>query len=221
LKDFAWSWSALSTYETCPKKYYHLYVLKDFRDADSSYAADGKFIHDALYKRVLKDKPLPLQLRHYEKVASKFANTTGEKHGEMKLAITRDFQPCDYYADDCHVRVVIDLAIVKGDNAIVVDWKTGKVKDEPTQNALNAAVLSRWMPEITKFNTLYVWLKSSNITSHQYTPQSFTDVWGRLLPRVARIEEAKKTTTFAAKPSKLCGWCPVSSCPHYISRSTE
>lgn len=221
MKPFAWSYSALTTYELCPKKYYHLYVAKDVRDIDSSFSADGKIVHDAMKARVIDGKPLPLNLRHYEKIAAKFAAAPGEKYGEMKLAINRKFEPCDYFAPDVWVRVIIDLAIVQGDSAIVVDWKTGKVKDDPTQMALNAAVLARWMPEIGLFKTLYVWLQSNNLTPKNYTVSKFAAVWNDLLPRVAKIEEARKTTTFPAKQGPLCGWCPVKSCPHYVERSQE
>lgn len=229
MKSFAWSYSALTTYELCPKKYFHLYVAKDVKDADSSFSADGKIIHDAMKSRVIDGKTLPLNLRYLEPTAAKFANAPGEKHGEMKLAINRQYEPVDYFANDVFVRVVIDLAIIqdKGTGkpgtgtALVVDWKTGKVKDDPTQMALTAAVLSRWMPEIGLFKTLFVWLAHKNITPHNYTISKFTSVWNDLLPRVAKIEEARKTTTFPAKEGPLCGWCPVKSCPHYKDRSSE
>lgn len=223
MKPFAWSYSPLTTYELCPKKYFHLYVAEKgtperVKDEDSSFSADGKFIHDALKKRVIDGVALPLQLRPYEAVAKRFADAKGEKHGEMKLALNRDFEPRDYFAPDVYVRVIIDLAIVQGDTAIVVDWKTGKVKDDPTQMALCAAVLSRWMPEVKTFKTLFVWLQSNNLTPKNYTPDDFPAVWNNLLPRATKIEEARKTTNFPAKPNGLCGWCPVKQCPHYIAR---
>lgn len=223
MKQFAWSYSALTTYELCPKKYYHLYFLpKDHpdrvKDEDSSFSADGKIVHDAMRARVCDGKALPLNLRYMETAAARFAAVPGEKHGEMKLAINRQFEPRDYFAKDVFVRVVIDLAIVQKDTAIVVDWKTGKVKDDPTQMALTAAVLSRWMPEIKLFKTVFVWLAHNDATPKAYTPDQFTAVWNNLLPRVAKIEEARKTTTFPAKENGLCGWCPVKQCPHWRER---
>lgn len=226
MKEFAWSYSALTNYELCPKKYYHVNFLpKDHpdkaKDEDSSFSADGKIIHDAFRKRVIDGTPFPLPMRNYEKVAAKFAAAPGEKHAEMKLAINRNYEPVGYFDKDVFLRVVIDLAIIQQKVAIVVDWKTGKVKDDPTQNALNAAVLSRWMPEVDTFKTLFVWVNSNQLTPHEYTVNDFTTVWTNILPRVAKIEEARKTTTFPAKKNGLCGWCPVKQCPHYVARSTE
>lgn len=225
MKEFAWSLSALNTFEQCRKKYFHLYAAKGtpehVKDSDSSFSADGKFIHDAMKARVIDKKPLPVPLRHFERVAAKFADAKGEKYGEMKLALNRKFEPRDYFAKDVHVRVVIDLTIVQGKTAILVDWKTGKVKDDPTQNALNAAVLSRYMPEITYFKTLFVWLAHDAITPKEYTVHHLPGVWSSLQPRVAKIEEALKTTTFPAKQGPLCAWCPVKQCPHFIERSND
>jgi hypothetical protein len=221
MKPFTWSYSALTTYELCPKKYFHLYVAKDIKDADSSFSADGKIIHDAMKKRVIDGKPFDLPLRHLEPMASKFAAIPGDKHGEMKLALTRHYEPCDYFDPKVFVRVVIDLAIIQSKTAIVIDWKTGKIKDDPTQMALTAAVLARWMPEVTLFKTMFVWLQAKDITPKNYTPAQFVPVWNGLLPRVAKIEEARKTTEFPAKQNGLCGWCPVKTCPHYVDRSVE
>lgn len=222
LKPFAWSFSALSTYESCPKKYYHLYVAKDVKDADSDAAAEGKVIHDAMKKRVIDSVPLPLNLRHFEKIGAKFAASPGEKHGEMKLAINRKFEPVGYFAPDTWLRVVIDLTIIKGPQAIVVDWKTGKRKDDGTQMMLNSAVLAQWMPEIKLFTAVLVWMQSSEITPpFTYTRASFPEIWTKLLPRVEKIEAARKTTTFPANPTPLCGWCPVKECPHYVDRSNR
>lgn len=233
IANFAWSYSALTMYEQCPKKYYHIYVAKDVKDEDSAWSADGKIVHDAMKKRVCEGTPLPLNLRHYEKIAAQFAAARGEKHGELKLALTREFEPCDYFAPNVWVRVIIDLAIIQDSQtdvqgptktAIVVDWKTGKPKDGNdkftlTQMQLNSAVLARWMPEVGLFKTLFVWLQNGSITPKNYTLSMFPAVWNDLIPRAAKIEEARKTTTFPAKPGPLCrGYCPVKECPHYVPK---
>lgn len=142
-KPFAWSYSALTRYESCPKQYYHLNVAKDFKDSYGSEAGnEGDEIHKALFRRVTKGDPLPLPYRQFEKTAAKFADATGEKHGELKLALTREFHPTDFFASDVYIRAIVDFLIVRRSHAIVVDWKTGKVKPDFTQLSMSAAVLS-------------------------------------------------------------------------------
>lgn len=218
MKLAAWSYSALMMFEQCPKKYFHLYVQKDHKDEDSEWSAEGKFIHDAMYKRVVKGEPLPLSLRPMESVAAKFAAAPGEKNGEMKLALDADMQPVDFFSKSARVRVVVDLLITNKNTALIADWKTGKVKPDPIQLGLTAAVLRQWMPEIELFKTVYVWLKHREITPKNYTISKLADVWNEILPRVGKMDEARKTTTFPAKPSGLCRYCPVKTCPHYEER---
>ncbi len=217
-KPFAWSFSALTRYENCPKQYYHLNVAKDFKEEDSDFAADGKVIHDGMYACLPKGKPLPLPIRHMESLAKPFADAEGEKHGEMKLALNRKFEPVDFFAPDVWVRAVVDLLIVRNTEAIVIDWKTGKVKDDFTQLRLTAAILSRYMPEVDFFKLVYVWVKHKEITKKTATLSMHTLLWNELLPRVSKIESAIRETTFPARPSGLCRWCPVRTCPHQEDR---
>lgn len=213
---FAFSFSVVDMYRTCPKKYYHLKVLKDFKDSDSSFAAEGKEIHEALKARVIDGSPLPLQLRYLEPMASRFAEKEGEKHGEVQLALNRNFEPCAWYDDECYVRAIIDLLIVNGPHALVVDWKTGKVRPKADQLKLAAAVLSRQMPELKEFTLAFVWVKHKEITSLKIEVGNMDDVWADWIEAADEIESAIKTTDFPAEPSPLCKWCPVESCPHHV-----
>jgi len=219
-KPFAWSYSALGRYENCPKQYYHINYKKDVKDeyGDSEAGGEGNAIHAALFKRVTKGHPLPLPLRQYERVAARFAEAVGEKHGELKLALTRDFEPTDFFANDVYLRAIIDLAIVRKTHAIVVDYKTGKVRPDFTQLAMSAAVLAQYMPELETFDLAYVWLKHNNISQQRVVRDDFKKIWADLIPRATRIETARKTDDFPAKPSGLCGYCPVKHCPNWKER---
>lgn len=214
----AWSYSVLSMFEQCRKKFYHLKVAKDAKDSDSAFAGEGKEVHDAMFKRVIKGVDLPLPIRHYEKFARRFADAEGEKHGELKLCLNTAFQPVDWFAKDAWVRAIVDLLIVKGDTVIIVDWKTGKVRIDWTQLELTAAIVSRLMPEIKHFKLVFVWLREGKVNTKDLHKGDMRGVWADLLPRVKAIEVAKKTTDFPATESGLCRYCPVSQCPHYVER---
>lgn len=212
---FAWSYSAVDLYELCAKKYYHLKVIHDVKDDDSSYSKEGKLIHKALKERVIDDIPLPLPYRYMEPMAHRFAIHTGEKHGEVQLALDRNFQPCDWFDKNVYVRSIIDLLITKGNNALVVDWKTGKVRPKYDQIKLAAAVLSKQMPELKKFSLAFVWVKHRELTGIKIEVGDLDEVWADYLERADEIEAAIKTTTFPATEGPLCRYCPVKSCPHH------
>lgn len=212
----AWSYSVLSMFEQCRKKYYHLKVNKDVKDSDSSFSVEGKEIHKAMFARVIKGVPLPLPIRHFEKFAGPFADSKGEKHGEMKLCLNNKFEPVAWFADDAWVRAVVDLLIIKGDTAIIVDWKTGKVRIDWTQLQLTAAIVSRLMPEIKNFKLVFVWLGAGKVSNSELTKADIKPIWSELIPRVLQIELAKATTDFPATSSGLCKFCPVTKCPENL-----
>lgn len=214
-KKFAWSYSVLSMFEQCPKKYYHIKVKRDVKDLDSGFSADGKAIHEAMYARVMQEKPLPLPYRQYERIASRFANAGGEKHGEIKLALNKKLEQVDFFAPDVWVRAVIDLIIVKGDEAIIVDWKTGKKRPDFDQLYLTAICVAQMLPEVSRFSLVYVWLKENDLSTEVLHRDDMTELWAEYIARVKEIQKSTKTCEFPAKPSPLCKWCPVKHCPEH------
>jgi len=211
---FAWSYSAVDMYELCPKKYYHLKVAKDVKDSDSSWSEEGKVVHKALKERVVDDVALPLPLRHMEPMAHRFALHSGEKHGEIQLALDRNFQPCGWFDKQVYVRAVIDLLIIRGDTALIVDWKTGKVRPKYDQIKLSAAVLAKQMPEIKSFSLAFVWVNYKEVSAMKMHVDDMDEVWADYLERATAIEDAIKTTDFPATEGYLCKYCPVKACPH-------
>lgn len=221
MKKTAWSFSALSVFESCRKKFYHLRIRKDVKDGDSEAAAEGKIVHDALFNYVIHGKALPVKLRPFQKVAEAYrkrGTVCDDLQGELKLCLNEKLEPVDWFAKDAWVRAVVDLLLVKGNTAILVDWKTGKRKPAFDQLELSAALLSRYMPEIENFHLVFEWLRDGERDATDLKKSDMKSVWLKFFPRVNEIEEAKALTEFPASPSGLCGWCPVVDCPHWIDR---
>lgn len=219
-KEFAWSFSPLVRFENCPKQYYEINHMKNFKDEDSDWSKEGKLIHDAMFRRVIKREPLPLPMRPFEKIARRLDPdfVPGERYGEMKMALNRQFEPVTYFASNVYIRAIIDFLIVQKNRALIFDWKTGKIKEDFTQLGMAAAVLSRLMPEIKEFRVVYVWLQHNHLSPMTYELSDFAGMWGKLITRANKIEEAIRTTNFPAKESGLCRFCPVASCAHYSTR---
>lgn len=219
MRKFAWSFSALEQFENCPKQYFHLKIEKDVQEEESLAQMDGKAIHEALHAYVIHDKPLPLNLRYLQKIADPFKNMDGEKHGEMKIALNRELEPVGWMHKDVWVRTVIDLIIIQGDRAIIVDWKTGRKKDKWDQLRLSAACVAALEPTIKEFVSIFVWTEHDDLTPKTISVTEVPEIWNDFLPRVSTMEKARKTTNFPAKPGGLCkGWCPVVACPHFQER---
>lgn len=217
-KQSAWSYSRLNNFETCPKKFWHLSVRKDVIEPEGEAIRYGKLVHKALEKRVGKGAKLPMNLRHLEKYAAKLAGAKGEKLTEQQLAIDNEFQPCDWFAKNTWCRAIIDLAIINGPKAVIVDYKTGKISNDFTQLRLSAALLMLHEPEIQTADLCYLWTKEKQLTRDEVpmTRDDIKTVVLDLMPRLRKYEKAHRTESFPARPGYLCKrYCPVSNCPHH------
>lgn len=213
-KPFSWSWSRVTAFETCPKRYYHYSVAQDVKEEESEAITYGNTVHKVLAER-LEGKPLPKPFEHLEEWAIRIG-TGGDLLVEQKMAITKDFEPCEWRSRDAWFRGIADVVKIVGQVALVVDWKTGKLKDESQQLALMAQCVFAHHPHVRKIRSEFVWLKEQATTRADFAREDMAGIWLNLLPRVASLEQAHSTETFPAKPGFLCRkWCSVTKCPHH------
>lgn len=216
-KAFSWSYSQLSSYELCAKKYYETTVAKTVVEPPNAAGDYGQVAHKHFENRVVgKEIPLPLDLRHHEATLAKFVAAPGTGFGEQKLCINKDLELTGYFDNDAWCRVIIDYAKVNGSHAIIADWKFGKTKEnEYDQVDLMSAVMFIAMPELKSITSLYYWAKDKKIDPQKYVRADCADIWNNFLPRVAKLEEAKRTVSFPPTPGFLCkNWCWSPTCPH-------
>jgi hypothetical protein len=213
----ATSFSALNNFETCPKKFWHLRVQKDVREQEGEALRYGKKVHKALEHYVGKGTALPSEFQHLAKHVERFVHWPGTKHVEMEMAITEQYKPTGWFDKDVWIRAKLDLVIIGDRNAVLVDYKTGKMKDDGfTQLKLAAAMLMLHFRQILSIRMAYLWTEYDGEITHQmFERDQFVETWNELMPRLNHFEEAHKLNNFPANPSGLCRrHCPVTKCPH-------
>jgi hypothetical protein len=215
-KPFSWSYSRLKNYEACPKKHYEVDLQKSFKEGDSEQLQWGNIVHDGMAARCgPKRVPLPSSMASYEKWVAPILATPGEILVEQQLSLAKDFSACGYFAGNCWFRAKGDLIKLGERTAMILDWKTGKVKPDSAQLWLSAACVFAKYPQIKKIRSSYVWLQENATTDEDLTPEDLPAKWRGLWPRIQAMEQAWNTTTYQAKQGGLCRlWCPVKSCPH-------
>lgn len=207
-----WSFSSLTSFETCPKQYYHKKVLKDVVEIPHEATTWGTTVHTHLENRVRNDTPLPEELAHYESLVTAITGRGGDVLVEQELAVTSDFRPTEWTSSDAWCRGIIDLGVLTGKKGVLLDWKTGKRKPDLDQLKLFAGLAFAHYPELEEVQTGFIWLKVGKIDKKTYTRDDLPAIWQHFAPRVVRLYRAYSSATFAPKPSGLCnGWCPV---PH-------
>jgi len=212
----SWSFSSLDMFENCPKKYYHLRVVKDVEDKPYEHRQEGEDAHRALRNRLHRGSPLPTGLAKLEGICQKLIEAPGEFYLEHKVALDDNLNPVEWFSKQAWCRAIFDVAKVNGRKAIVLDWKMGKKHEESDQLELFAAVLMAWLPEVDEVTTGFVWATDGSLTTDKFTRKdSYALLWSNYHKRVARIEKAIETNVWQPKASGLCRkHCPVSSCAY-------
>jgi hypothetical protein len=211
----------LSTFEQCEAKYDFLYVTRNVKDTDNEWTTFGTRVHEALEKAgrasvgtvvdqavdALSEEDYPVEVRPHLELVRRIVAQPGTKYFEVQVAITKDFKQCEWFAPDVWMRGILDVLVVNGKRATVIDWKTGKVRDNPTQLQLFAALVFILFPEVEEVKTAFVWLQHGQITESLFQRRNATHLWNALLPRFKRVEDAVIVGVFKARPSNLCRWC--------------
>lgn len=207
----AWSYTVLSSFETCPRRHYLTRVTKSVTEPPSEVLTWGREVHKAIEDRLGGAQlPLPAHLDYLEGVMQKLTSKHGKRMVEQKFAIDKNFRPVGWRDRNVWCRGVVDTAIVGVKSAVVVDWKTGKRKPDTDQLKLFAGMMFAHYPYLETVHTTFIWLKEKKLDADQFEQDQVGSIWNDFLPRVQRLEAAHQTNTWHPKPSGLCGkWCPV------------
>lgn len=213
-----WSHSSLSTFTSCPKKFYHLKVVKDVVDSPPGEAALwGDYLHKTFEKALKTGDLLPTELAQYQPYIDKLVKLKGdgEAHVELKLGLNAQRGPTDFFANDVWSRGIIDYLVIRGSRAVCIDFKTGKVK--PTKQLLqNALMVFAHYPRVQQVDTIFEWLKFGSNTHEVFHRENIPQMWSQYDQELASYALAFRQDIWPARQSGLCrGWCPVTTCPHW------
>src|SRR5262249_26556098 len=149
---------------TCGRKYYHQNIAKSVSD-DTTYRTEGQAIHNILKDRLMHAKPLPKHIAHWERWIDEILDDCDRTqvilNAEQKLAFTDQFEPCLYFEKEKKVwcRTVVDVLKIRGNRAIVWDWKTGKIKPDTDQLLLCSTAVFVHFPEVQEIDAGLIFLK--------------------------------------------------------------
>lgn len=216
MNPVAWSYSALTAFETCARRYYLTKVSKEVKEPPTSETMWGNRVHKSLEHRITDNRPLPTDMAEYEPIVAKIIAKGGVIRAEQKMALTRNLQPCEYFDKDVWVRGITDVTVVKGTTLFNGDWKTGKPKKNSAQLRLSAALVMAFKPFIETSINAFIWLKNGTVDTEKVTRADIPIIWQEFAPRVTRLEIAVSENKFPPRPSGLCkNYCPCTSCEYH------
>lgn len=217
MSEIVWSYSFLSTYERCARQAEARYVTKELKFVESPEAAHGNRVHKALENRIKGAAPLPEDLQAYQKYIDRIKSVDRIAMAELELGVTRDWKPTTFFARNVRGRCKLDVVMMQGNDALIFDWKTGKVWEDPKELEIQALMLQIAYPHLEQIMGAYVWLKED-----EYGPvYDLTSTLGKTKKWVEKtISEVEKCIWYPTK-NKLCPWCQVSTCRFYKETRKE
>jgi len=218
----AHSYSAIKDFENCPKKYHEVRILKRFKQADTQATLYGTAVHEALELYLTAHREIPPQFSHFQRFAEPIKSIWGELKCELKMGIKADFSPCDFFDKEVWFRGIPDVLVVNHTTGVarVVDWKTGKSSRyaDTAQLELLAGMVFAHYPNVKKVKGALVFLVANDVVTADFTREQYAEIMSKWAGKANTIEAALEHGTWNARPSPLCGWCPVHDCPHHRSK---
>jgi RecB family exonuclease len=203
------SYSSIKLYENCPLRYYRQRIVKDVTDPGGEASKHGERIHAFLEGR-LKGSGLDAEVAQYEPLCASVEKLAkqGELHIEKELVLTENLVPTGWWDSDAWLRSKLDVLVVIGADAVVMDWKTGKRNADQFQMQMFAAQVFKHFPDVQQVKTSLVWLKTMEMDTEVYNRADINTVWAEIMKRIQRIHSSVEHDNWPAKPSGLCRFCP-------------
>jgi len=217
LNKYTWSYSSISLFQQCPRKYYRLRVLKDVTEPHAAHLDYGKEVHKAAEDYVCNDKSLDPRYEFLKPTLEAFKSLPGMRLCEYEMGLTKDFEPCGFRDKQVWFRGIADLLIIDGDHAHLVDYKTGKTSQyaDTKQLELLALLVFKHFPYVKTIKAGLVFVVAEDLVKAAFETENQDRAWAKWLPEIQRLESAMTTNVWNARPNFTCRkHCAVLDCEH-------
>lgn len=218
-KPFSWSYTAMSQFKNCQAQYAaeRFYCTVPF--VQSAEAKEGDMIHKALENALKTGEQLPDWCRAFTKyvdaVRRRAEKTDADILVEEQITLARDMSRTGWFDKDAWCRGKIDVLLMpmNSNECTIIDWKTGKVSDDPLQLRMFAKLATFINPNLERFKCKYIWLKHDRPTEEILERETVERAWKQILEVVAEMEACWESEAWGHTKSGLCnGWCKNHTC---------
>lgn len=219
--NYTWSYSSISLFQQCPRKYHRLRVVKDIVEPPQEHLLYGSAVHKVAEEYLRDGTPIPEKYAYIEPKLAPFKDASGIMHCEYEMGLDRDLNPCGFRDKHVWFRGIADLLIINGDKARIVDWKTSKNSRyaDKKQLELLSLLTFKHFPEVKKVNAGLVFLVADDLVPAKYDREIESEAWQKWLGETNQLDKAFETDVWNPKPNFTCrGWCPVDDCEHNTRR---
>jgi hypothetical protein len=217
MADYTWSYSSLDLFKQCPHKYYRIRVKKDIVEPQSDHLLYGNEMHKAAEEFIRDGTPIPAKFAFVEEPLRALQSLDGDKLCEHKMGLTKNLEPCGFFAEDVWWRGIADLLIINGDQASLVDYKTGKSSKYADTKQLEILSLATFkhFPQVKRVKAGLLFVVAKDFVKASFSAEDQGVSWMSWLEDTARLEKSLELDVWNPRPNFSCSkWCPVKDCVH-------
>jgi hypothetical protein len=214
---YTWSYSSMSTFKQCPRKYHRIKVVKDIKESETEATLYGTEVHKAAEEYIRDGTPIPAKFEFIKPYLDILNGIKGDKLCEYKMGLTKEVEPCEFFAENVWWRGVADLLVISGDTAFLIDYKTGKSAKyaDTKQLELLAMAVFRHFPEVKNIKAGLLFVVSKEFVESEYNVEQQRDSWLTIFGDISMLEACYENDVWNAKPNFSCSrYCPVLDCEH-------
>lgn len=202
--------SGLLDFEGCPRRWHETKILKKYKFEVTEAITHGNVVHEQLERYVKFSEALPEHLLYVAPFIEALRHEGYTLYAELECAVTDDWKPVGWWDKTAWLRGKIDLVALNKTtkSALVIDYKTGKRKPDPTQLKIYGAMLMRVLG-LKQVDSLYLWLKTNENDRFQITRATLHGIVTEITERIEAMSDAFDRQDFPPRTSPLCGWCPA------------
>lgn len=212
--------SSITLFENCPLQYAHRYIYKTLPFVETPQIKEGNDFHKAMYMRLGFGSTLSQKYSGFEVTCQALENLGGEMFCEEEITVDREFREVDsvdkWTKGMLTNKLDVKIKFKKTRKAIIIDWKTGKPKDDPTQLLINTVSVLAAEPNIDTVTSIYAYTAYGTTSDPiRFDRKAEPKLREKLMEKIHRIDVAHGSGQFEPRPSGLCKqYCDVLSCPH-------
>ena len=215
----SWSYSSLSLFKQCPRKYHRLRVVRDIQEPESEAMLYGSELHKAAEEYGRDKTPLPARFKYVQRYLDILFEIPGQHLFEYEMALDRDLNPCEFRDPNYWWRGIADFMVVPDneEEAVIIDYKTGKsarYADTGQLEILGLATLIHF-PHIQRIRAGLLFVVSEDFLEFRMGRDDEEKLWQRWLPTTKRLDVAYDMDLWNPVPNFTCRkFCPVYDCEH-------
>ncbi len=212
------SYSKINTFKLCPLKFKAQYLDKSYPDeGDNPNFLRGNAIHknleDYVVARLAQREPPSLckEAKNAQPIVDSVLSSHETVSPEMKICLDKDFQLASWFDNSkAYFRCIVDLLGIRNKtHAIVIDYKTGKVRDyqeDRGQLHLTAGALFAMYPEIEHITMAYLFVDHKQTVKVEFTRADAPQLQGYIVDYFDEINNEKE---FEPTVNKYCFFCKL------------